>query len=80
MQKDTPQVKEVVFVVSGEVTREGLKQKIGIKDRKHFRTMFLNPAIKSGLVERTIPNKPNSRSQKYRLTQKGLDFTTAMKP
>ena len=43
-----------------------------IKNRDYFRTDYLNPAIDNGYVELTIPDKPNSRNQKYRLTAKGL--------
>ena len=32
---------------------------------------YLRPALDSGLVEMTLPDKPNSRSQRYRLTAKG---------
>jgi hypothetical protein len=62
---------EVVRAISGEVTRGELQQKIGIKDRKHFREIYLKPAIEQGYVEQTIPGKPNSRLQKYRLTKTG---------
>ena len=35
---------------------------------------FLLPAMQQGLIEYTIPQKPNSRLQKYRLTAKGREM------
>jgi len=45
---------------------------LNLKHEDHFREAYLRPAIKAGLVEMTIPDKPRSSRQKYRLTQKGI--------
>jgi Fic family protein len=67
----TPQVGELLLVMQGEMSREALQAAIGLLDRKSFRERYLKPALAGGLIEMTIPSKPNSRLQKYRLTLKG---------
>jgi ATP-dependent DNA helicase RecG len=48
-----------------------LREAIGIKHRPTSRQNYLHPALEAGFIEYTIPDKPNSRLQKYRLTSKG---------
>ena len=67
----TPQVGELLAVIQGEMGRETLQSALGLSDRKSFRERYLKPALADGLIEMTIPDKPNSRLQKYRLTDKG---------
>ena len=44
---------------------------LNLSHRPTFRKNYLRPAIADGLIELTIPDKPNSRLQKYRLSEKG---------
>jgi len=44
---------------------------IGQTNRTRFRNQFIKPLIKIGLLEYTIPDKPQSSKQKYRVTEKG---------
>ncbi|WP_180168959.1 Fic family protein [Acinetobacter sp. YH12021] len=44
-----------------------LMQLLGLTHRATFQKNYLNPAIELGLIERTIPEKPKSPKQKYRL-------------
>ena len=67
----TPQVNELLAVIQGEMSREALQAALGLSDRKSFRERYLQPALADGLIAMTIPDKPNSRLQKYRLTAKG---------
>jgi len=43
----------------------------GRTDRTKFRNHVLNPLIEAGFLEMTVPDKPRSRKQKYRLTDEG---------
>jgi Fic family protein len=67
----TPQVRELLAAIQGEMGREALQAALGLSDRKSFRECYLKPALADGLIEMTTPDKPNSRLQKYRLTDKG---------
>ncbi|WP_053552333.1 Fic family protein [Desulfuromonas soudanensis] len=67
----TPQVSELLAVFQGEMSREALQAALGLSDRKSFRERYLKPALADGLIEMTFPDKPNSRLQQYRLTDKG---------
>ena len=46
----------------------------GRSDRTKFRHQVLNPLLEEGLIEMTIPDKPRSSKQRYRLTEKGRKF------
>jgi hypothetical protein len=67
----TPEVR-LLSVFSGEMTRQQLKTALGLKDDEHFRKAYLLPALKAGLIEMTIPGKPRSSRQKYRLAEKTI--------
>ena len=75
----TPQVKQLLQVIEGEMTRKEIQGKLGLADGKHFREKYLQPALKENLVEMTIPDKPKSSKQKYRLTEKGKILTIRVK-
>jgi hypothetical protein len=53
------------------MTRQQLKEALGLKDDEHFRKAYLLPALEAGLIEMTIPDKPRSSKQRYRVIDKG---------
>lgn len=78
-QEVAPEVR-LLSVLAGEMTRQQLKKALGLKDDEHFRKAYLLPALDAGLIEMTIPDKPRSSKQKYRLTDKGRQVITPTHP
>ena len=67
----TPEVLRMVSAIQGEMTRAEIQKKLGLADEKHFREKYQQPGLKLGVIEMTVPDKPQSPLQKYRLTSAG---------
>lgn len=66
--QDSDQVKRLVALMGkDEYTLAELMSLLGLSHRATFQKNYLNPAIEAELIERTIPDKPKSPKQKYRL-------------
>ena len=60
-------VKRLLEVMEFDVpyTAVSLMKQLGLKSRETFRKNYMDPALNIGAVERTIPDKPNSKNQRY---------------
>ena len=70
----TPQdarIKQLLEFCETPRSRDEMQQFIGIIDREHFRRALLKPLLDAKQLRMTIPDKPNSRMQKYWITDKG---------
>ena len=71
----TPQVEAVLLILMQQtkaLLAKEIQALLGFNDRKSFRIAYLKPALAQGLVEYTLPDKPTSSQQRYRLTEKGI--------
>jgi hypothetical protein len=59
---------------AGALGNAEIRRHLGLKDRTHLRERCLDPVLADGLIEPTIPDKPDSRLQQYRLTEKGVEL------
>lgn len=59
--------KKLIDVMKYDIayTSKELMELLNLQSRSSFRENYLLPAIKSGFVEMTLPDKPNSRNQRY---------------
>ena len=62
------QVMQLILLMGqGEYRLTELMALLGLVHRASFQKNYLNPALDAGLIERTIPDKPKSPLQRYRL-------------
>ena len=61
------QVKKLLEVMEYDIpyTSNDLMGMLNLKSKEGFRRNYLQPAIKLNLIHMTIPDKPNSRNQRY---------------
>jgi ATP-dependent DNA helicase RecG len=67
----TAEIVRLLNIVHGEMSRQQLQDALALKSRDNFDKRYLKPALLLSLIEPTMPDKPNSRHQKYRLTVAG---------
>ena len=67
----TGQVAGLIGVLQGTMSRKELMAALNLSGRENFEKLYLRPALAAGYIEMTLPQKPNSRLQRYRLTEKG---------
>ena len=67
----SPQVKRLLSILVGEMSRRDILHALGLSDRKSFRQRYLLPALQGDYVEMTRPDTPNASNQRYRLTARG---------
>ena len=70
----TDQVKKLLILFAKEsLDTVKLMNKLGLSHRPTFRKNYLHPSLKAGYVEMTIPGKPRSSKQRYRITLLGKE-------
>lgn len=71
-EQQSEQVKRLLQIMEQQAySSKELMTKLQLLQRPTFLYKYLRPALEAGLIEMTVPDKPNSRLQKYRLTAKG---------
>ena len=60
-------VKRMLHVMEFDVpyTSNAFMEALGLKSKETLRKNYINPALELGLIRMTIPDKPNSKNQRY---------------
>lgn len=63
--KSTETMNEVLAFCTQERSLTEIMAHLGLKHRNNAKSRYIDPLIEGGFLEMTIPEKPNSRNQKY---------------
>jgi ATP-dependent DNA helicase RecG len=62
------------------MSRQQIQSALALKHEDHFRNAYLKPALATGAIEMTLPDKPRSGNQRYRLTALGRQWLKTHSP
>jgi len=71
-------IKDLISVIEGALSRTEIQSLLDLKDAKYVRQKYILPALKMGVIEMTLPDKPSSKLQKYKLTSKGHNLQKSL--
>jgi len=69
--EDSKRVLEVLSKEEGGLSSSELLQQLGLTAQTKNYKKYIAPALDRGWIERTVPDKPRSRNQKYWMTELG---------
>ncbi len=75
----SPAFRKFIRAFEGEMTRQEIQSRMKIKDRKYFRQKYLSPAINLKFVTPVGEYNPKDKTQKYKLTDRGLKLQQDIK-
>ncbi len=75
----TVEVKNLLKVMKGEMSRKDIQKKLELKHEGNFRENYLEPALVEGLIQMKYPNSPKHPRQKYLLTEQGESMQRKLK-
>ena len=61
----------LLWILDGELSRSEMMERLGLSHRTNFNENYIDKAFENGWIEMTIPDKPQSKKQRYRLTKVG---------
>jgi len=70
----SPHVDQLITVLEVDMSGDEILEALDLFDRKNLRENYLKPAFDAELIEYTLPDKPKSKHQKYRLTERGKAY------
>ena len=64
--------------MSGEMSRQEIRDALKLKDWGNVKKGYVDPCLDQGWIEMTLPEKPSSRNQRFRITTAGQRVAEAL--
>src|SRR5262249_52970216 len=73
-QSGAQSIQALMTLSNGDKSAWEVAEAIGLRSKTGALKRTLNELLAGGLIEYTLPEKPSSRLQRYRLTRAGLEY------